>query len=252
MSILSWGSQSSSLRRHTLQKSTPTTPPQQAEREGFGQGQPVLDTFRPRRFSRPRRLTPPGRCEHLAARSRPWDSSRFRPVPVFAHAVSSTRSHRTHPHRSLDTSVTSASRQATRGHDLSSHLHVRSVSEETRPSCWRVSSLHAHRLSPARRAASRRSRPVCPRLRVSSQRRAHLLRHGVSYPDFLGFAATPVRAAPRRRTGGRSRRNPSSPRAPHPWCGSGFLHSLRSPASSFARCGCPPRAARSGFPARAA
>lgn len=75
----------------------------------------------------------------------------------------------THPHRSLDTLVAFASRQATRGHDLSSHLLAASSPEGSVLACWRVSSLRAHRLSPARRAVSRGSRPVRRFLRVASR-----------------------------------------------------------------------------------
>jgi hypothetical protein len=85
-STLSWGSQSSSLRRSTLQESTPASPPQQAGREGFGRGMPC-----PQRVPSSSFLTTSTACSSWALRAsrtrcRPWDSSRFRPVRALSRS----------------------------------------------------------------------------------------------------------------------------------------------------------------------
>lgn len=72
-SFLSWGSQRPSLHRHAHQVSTPT----RRERHASVEGCQLLDSFRPCRFSRLRRLAPPERCGLVASRYRSWDSSRF-------------------------------------------------------------------------------------------------------------------------------------------------------------------------------
>ena len=73
-SFLSWGSQRSSLHRQAFQVSTPTRRTRRASVEGCQ----LLDMFRPCRFSRLRRLSPPGGCGLVASRCRSWDSPRFR------------------------------------------------------------------------------------------------------------------------------------------------------------------------------
>jgi hypothetical protein len=72
-SFLSWGSQRPSLHRLAHQVSTPT----RRERHASVEGCQLLDSFRPCRFSRLRRLAPPERCGLVASRYRSWDSSRF-------------------------------------------------------------------------------------------------------------------------------------------------------------------------------
>jgi len=73
-SFLSWGSQRPSLHRHTHQVSTPASCMQGASSEGCQ----LLGLFRPCRFSRLRRLPPPGGRGLVASRYRSWDSPRFR------------------------------------------------------------------------------------------------------------------------------------------------------------------------------
>lgn len=130
VSFLSWGSQRSSLHRHTHQESTPTTPLQQAEGEGFGQGRPRPRLVPPTSF-----LTTSAACSSWALRAC------FSPQPTMGfitfqagscvHLPLPAAFHTTHPHRILDTFVASASRQATRGLDLSSHRCRRSRSRRS-------------------------------------------------------------------------------------------------------------------------
>jgi hypothetical protein len=159
-STLSWGSQSSSLRRHTHQESTPTAPPQQAEREGFGRGHPA-----PRHVPSTPFLTASTACSSWA----PWACCSSQPTMGFITFQVGSRISLLSPAwasaRPIRIGVPTPSsklpsRHATRVLDLSSHLPASSSPEGSASTCRRVFPLRAHRLSPACRTRSRGSEPV--------------------------------------------------------------------------------------------
>lgn len=241
MSTLSWGSQSSSLRRHTLQESTPTAPPQQAGREGFGRGMPC-----PRRVPSSSFLTTSTACSSWAlrasrTRSRPWDSSRFRPVRALflpgPRSLSPRGSFQGFPARPIRIGVSTPSSlsRAARRPVVTTSLLTCSPLPRPKARSLRAGACLRCALTGSRQLAgpSPEGVDLCagscelPRGSCSPASTRSLLPR---LPRQRGYARV---GAPRRRTGGRSRGHPSSPRAPHPRCGSERLPSFRSPVSWF-------------------
>lgn len=161
----------------------------------------VLSVFRPRRFSRPRRLAPPGRCEplglaadlgihHVSGRFVRCLAPSCGPclqVPSsgeLRHDPSASVSR--HPRRSREPPGDPCSRPLFSPCSPLPRPKARSLRAGACLCCALASSRWFAGPSPG-------GVDLCARsCELPRQARAHLLRHGVSYPDFLGGVATPA------------------------------------------------------------